>query len=496
MIHLLKHLIFWRKNSEDKAPEAHEYDYDLVTIGGGSGGVRASRFAAVNAGKKVAVIELPFDPLSSATSGGLGGTCVIRGCVPKKLFVFGSGYQHDFQDARGFGWEFSEPKLDWKVLQAKKHSEIARLNGIYGSMLSNAKVASIVGSGKLLDNHTVQVTAPDGSVSNVTAAHILIATGGTANKLNIPGAELGITSDEALIIDEVPKKVVVLGGGFIAVEFAGIFNASGTETHIVYRQPTPLRGFDEDVRNAVGENLTKRGVHVHASTNPVKIEKMASGKLSLTLDAGEPIVECDIVMFATGRSPNTNRPDLGLKEVGVELNKDGAVKVDEFSRTTVDCVWAVGDVTNRINLTPVALMEGGAFVATCFQSNPTKPDYHYVPSAVFCQPPVGTVGMTEEEVIKKGMCCDVYVSSFKPMKAALSGRDEKYLLKMIVDVPTDKVVGIHMVGADSSEIMQGFGVALKCGCTKKQLDSTVGIHPSSAEEFVTMRTPTRRVGKL
>jgi len=286
----------------------------------------------------------------------------------------------------------------------------------------------------------------------------------------------------------------VIGGGYIAVEFAGIFNGCGADTHIVYRQPLPLRGFDSDVRTAVGENLSGRGVTVHSSVNPVKIETTPDGRYTLFLDKGEPVSGFDAIMFATGRSPNTHRPNLNLAAVGVELDAAGAIKVDEFSRTTKPGVWAIGDVTNRVNLTPVALMEGSAFVRTALQNEDTKPDYSFIPTAVFSQPPVGTVGLGEEEAVKQGHTCDVYVASFRPMRATISGREEKCLMKLIVDVTTDKVIGMHMVGADASEIMQGMGVALKCGCTKKQLDATVGIHPSAAEEFVTMRTPTRRVG--
>mmetsp|Transcript_6869 Transcript_6869/g.13061 ORF Transcript_6869/g.13061 Transcript_6869/m.13061 type:complete len:501 (-) Transcript_6869:242-1744(-) len=470
-------------------------EYDLVTIGGGSGGVRASRFAATNAGAKVAIVEMPYNAVSSSTAGGFGGTCVIRGCVPKKLFVYASHFREEFEDCKGFGWGLeSMPPLDWGKMQQNKTKEIERLNGIYEKMLSGAGVTMLRGSGSLVDAHTVKVDHLDGTSTNVTAKNILIATGGTAVKLDIPGAEYGITSDEALCLESLPKKVVVIGGGYIAVEFAGIFNGSGSETHIVFRQPAPLRGFDEDVRNVVHENLGKRGINVHNKANPTKIEKGADGLFTLFMDTGVEISDVDVVMFATGRKPNTHRPDLNLAGVGVELTKGGAIKVDDFSKTTVDGVWAIGDVTDRVNLTPVALMEGSAFVATALQNNAVRPDYQYIPSAVFCQPPVGSVGLSEQEAIKQGMTCDIYIASFKPMKGTVSGRDEKCMMKCIVEVATNKVVGMHMVGADSAEIMQGMGVALKCGCTKQQLDSTVGIHPSTAEEFVTMRTATRRVG--
>ena len=333
----------------------------------------------------------------------------------------------------------------------------------------------------------------DGKKQTVTAKTILLAPGGRAWKPDIPGAELGITSDEALAFEHQPKRVVVIGGGYIAVEFAGIFQGLGSKTDIVYRADLPLRGFDQEVRETVATNLGSRGTGIHAGANPKAVTKNDDGSLTLELDNGT-MIECDCVMWATGRVPNTDRPDLGLKEAGVELDAKGAVVVNEFSKTTVDSIYAVGDVTNRVNLTPVALMEGMAFKDTVVLGKPTKPDYENIPSAVFCQPPVATVGVTEDEAVAAGMTVDVYTSTFTPMKISLAGRVEKAFMKLIVDTATDKVVGAHMVGPDSAEIMQGIGIALKCGATKAQFDSTVGIHPSSAEEFVTMRTLTRTVG--
>ena len=447
------------------------------------------------AGAKVGLVELPYNPISSATTGGLGGTCVIRGCVPKKLLVYGASFEAEFRDAVGFGWDHGEkmPEFSWERLIAAKTDEIERLNGIYGRILDNAGVEKFEGAGRVVGPHEVEVTAADGTKKTYTAKNILLAPGGRAWYPSIPGADLGITSDEALALQSQPKRVLVIGGGYIAVEFAGIFAGLGSETKIAYRADLPLRGFDEEVRSTVATNLEGRGIEVMAKVNPVSVTKNDDGSLSVEMDNGETVVT-DCLMWATGRVPNTDRPDLGLKEVGVELDAKGAVKVDEYSQTTVPSIWAVGDVTNRVNLTPVALMEGMAFKDTVVLGKPTKPDYENIPSAVFCQPPVATVGMTEAQAIDAGLTCDIYTSTFTPMKISLAGRVEKAFMKLIVDVATDKVVGCHMVGPDSAEIMQGLGIALKCGATKKQFDSTVGIHPSSAEEFVTMRDATRRVG--
>ena len=447
------------------------------------------------AGAKVGLVELPYSPISSATTGGLGGTCVIRGCVPKKLLVYGSAFESEFRDAVGFGWDHGDkmPEFSWERLIAAKNGEIERLNGIYGRLLDGAGVEKYEGAGRVTGPNSVEITDVDGNKKTITAKTILLAPGGRAWKPDIPGADLGITSDEALAFEHQPKRVLVIGGGYIAVEFAGIFQGLGSEVNIVYRADLPLRGFDQEVRETVATNLAARGTGVHAGANPVSIAKNDDGSLTLALDDGTKI-ETDCVMWATGRVPNTDRPDLGLKEVGVELDSKGAVVVNEYSKTTVPSIYAVGDVTNRVNLTPVALMEGMAFKDTVVLGKPTKPDYENIPSAVFCQPPVATVGMTEEEAVAKGMTCDIYTSTFTPMKISLAGRVEKAFMKLIVDTATDKVVGAHMVGPDSAEIMQGIGIALKCGATKKQFDSTVGIHPSSAEEFVTMRTLTRTVG--
>eukprot|EP01026_Neomeris_dumetosa_P074440 TRINITY_DN773_c1_g2_i2.p1 TRINITY_DN773_c1_g2~~TRINITY_DN773_c1_g2_i2.p1 ORF type:complete len:567 (-),score=75.99 TRINITY_DN773_c1_g2_i2:176-1795(-) len=474
-----------------------QYEYDLVTIGAGSGGTRASRWSAGQYGVKVAVVELPFGFVSSDTVGGAGGTCVIRGCVPKKLLVYGSHFTEEFQDAKGFGWPLEHGAIDWPHLIQAKSKEVERLNGIYNKILANSGAELVGGRGKLLDAHTVHVDLASGGSKQLTAKNILISTGGRAVKLNIPGVEHSITSDEALALENLPKKsIAIIGGGYIAVEFAGIFNGMGAEVHIFYRKPLPLTGFDEECRAQVANNLSSRGVNVHNGCNPVRIDKLDNGDLMFTYSDGNGAqhqIEVGQVMFATGRKPHIK--DLGLETVGVEVdNKSGAIKVDEYSRTNVPNIWAIGDVTDRVNLTPVAIMEGMAFSASAFTEKLTKPDYVNIPSAVFCQPPLATVGLSEEKAIATySGTLDVYTSSFKPMKYTISGREEKAFMKLLVHKETDKVVGVHMVGPDAAEIMQGMAIALKCGATKSNFDSTVGIHPSSAEEFVTMRTPARTV---
>lgn len=490
-------------------------EYDLVTIGAGSGGVRASRLAAGQYGAKVAVIELPFGLVSSDEVGGAGGTCVIRGCVPKKLMVYASEFSEAFDDAEGFGWSEVKPSVDIKKFLARKAKEIERLNGVYGQILDKAGVECIEGRGIVLDPHTVEVRASDGSVRQLKTKNILIATGGRAVKPPIDGAELAITSDEALVLDDVPEggTIAIVGAGYIAVEFAGIFSGLGYKVHLVIRGEQPLRGFDEELRQLVGTNLGKRGVDVHLKTSPTKLEKNADGGIDLHYEVpkkgggkkeknGEKeeeeekekgMISCHKVLFATGRKPNTR--GIGLEDAGVQLDeKSKAVKVDEYSHTNVPSIWSIGDCTDRLNLTPVALMEGRALAATLFGGKPTAPDYENVPSAVFCQPPLGTVGLTEAEAVEKlAGDIDVYVSKFKPMKNTLSGRDERTFMKMLVHVPTDRVIGCHMVGPEAAEIVQGLGIALKCNATKAQFDSCVGVHPSAAEEWVTMTSATRRI---
>ncbi|KAL5542561.1 hypothetical protein UlMin_010271 [Ulmus minor] len=470
--------------------EAH-YDFDLFVIGAGSGGVRASRFSAQFGAKKVGICELPFHPISSQDIGGVGGTCVIRGCVPKKILVYGATFGGEIEDARSYGWELNE-KVDfnWKKLLHKKTEEILRLNGIYKRLLSNAGVKLFEGEGKLVGPNEVEVRQLDGTKLSYSAKHILIATGSRAVRPAIPGQELAITSDEALSLEELPKRVVVLGAGYIAVEFASIWRGMGSTVHLCFRRELPLRGFDDEMRAVVARNLEGRGVNLHPRTNLTELIKTEDG-IKVITDHGEELM-ADAVLFATGRAPNTKR--LNLDAVGVELDKAGAIKVDEYSRTNIPTIWAVGDVTNRINLTPVALMEGTCFAKTVFGGTPTKPDFKNVPCAVFSIPPLSVVGLSEEQAIEEvNGDILVFTSTFNPMKNTISGRQEKTIMKLLVEAETDKVIGASMCGPDAAEIMQGIAIAVKCGATKAQFDSTVGLHPTSAEEFVTMRSVSRRI---
>ncbi|MBU0726101.1 MAG: glutathione-disulfide reductase [Alphaproteobacteria bacterium] len=444
-----------------------QYDYDLFVIGAGSGGVRASRISARH-GARVAICE-DFR---------VGGTCVIRGCVPKKLLTYAAHFHEDFEDAAGFGWTIGETAHDWKALISNKNTEIDRLNAIYIRLLKDAGVELIEGRGSLVDDHTVKV-----GDATYTAGTILIATGGWPEMPDIPGIEHALTSNEALELDSLPRRVVIVGGGFIAVEFAGIFNGLGSDVTLAIRRDLPLRGFDEDIRAGLAEELTKKGITIAPNTTITSIEKTADG-FSLMTDS-EEIIECDAVMYATGRMPNTK--GLGLEEVGVHVNKKGAIAVDEYSRTTVENIYAVGDVTDRIALTPVALAEGHAFADTVFGKKPRAVDHSNVASAVFSHPPISSVGLTEAQAREQYEAVDTYVSRFKPMKHTLSGRDERSLMKLVVDRATDRVVGCHMLGADAPEIVQGLAIALKAGATKADFDATIGIHPTAAEEFVTMR---------
>ncbi|KAH8487407.1 hypothetical protein H0E87_026101 [Populus deltoides] len=474
-----------RAEAENGAEPSRHYDFDLFTIGAGSGGVRASRFAA-NFGASVAVCELPFSTISSETTGGVGGTCVLRGCVPKKLLVYASKYAHEFDESRGFGWKYdSEPLHDWNTLMAHKNAELQRLTGIYKHILNNAGVTLIEGRGKIVDPHTVDV---DGKL--YSARHILISVGGRPFIPDIPGSEYAIDSDAALDLPSKPEKIAIVGGGYIALEFAGIFNGLKSDVHVFIRQKKVLRGFDEEIRDFVAEQMSLRGIEFHTEESPQAIIKSADGSLSLKTNKGT-VEGFSHVMFATGRRPNTK--NLGLESLGVKMTNNGAIEVDEYSCTSVPSIWAVGDVTDRINLTPVALMEGGALAKTLFQNEPTKPDYRAVPSAVFSQPPIGQVGLTEEQATKEYGDIDVFTANFRPLKATLSGLPDRVFMKLIVCAKTNKVLGLNMCGEDSPEIVQGFAVAIKAGLTKADFDSTVGIHPTAAEEFVTLRTPTRKI---
>ena len=445
------------------------FDFDLFTIGAGSGGVAASRRAGAY-GAKVAVCEARR----------VGGTCVLRGCVPKKLLVYGSHVADEIEDARGFGWTIGEATLDWARLVEAKNRELDRLNGIYVRMLRDAGVRHLEGFARLVDPHTVEVNG-----ERFRARHILVATGSRPVRPDIPGAELGISSDEALDLTDIPKRVLVIGGGYIAVEFAGIWRSAGAAVTVAVRGENVLRGFDLDVREAVAEGMQKRGIEILRESLLRSIEATDEG-LSVRLAGGE-VRLVDTVLFATGRTPVTE--GLGLETVGVQKNERGAIEVDAFSRTNVPSIYAVGDVTDRVNLTPVAIAEGRAVVETLFRDTPTTVNHANVPSAVFSQPPVASVGLTELAARRLPGKIDVYRSRFRPMKHTLSGRDERTLMKLIVDRETRKVLGAHMVGSDAPEIIQGIAIALQCGATKEQFDRTIGIHPTAAEEFVTMRDP-------
>ncbi len=443
------------------------HDFDLFTIGAGSGGVRASRLAGA-LGARVAIAEERY----------LGGTCVNVGCIPKKLLVYASEFGDDFEDAAGFGWTVRERRNDWPELIARKDREIERLNGVYRRLLEGAGVRIIEGHAVVVDAHTVAIEG-----RTYTAQTLLIATGGWPWKPAIAGVENAITSNEAFHLEALPRRVLIGGGGYIAVEFAGIFKGLGAEVIQVYRGPLFLRGFDDDLRTALAAEMRKRGIDLRFDASIAAIER-GDGSLRARLNDSRS-VEVDQVMLATGRIPHTR--DIGLEEVGVELDRLGAIRVDPLSRSSVPSIYAIGDCTNRMNLTPVAIAEAHAFVDTVFRQNPRPMDYRGVPTAVFSQPNLGTVGLTEAEARERFTTIDVYRSTFRPLKHTLSGRDEQTLMKLVVDRATDRVLGCHMIGPDAGEIIQGLAVALRCNATKAQFDATVGIHPTAAEEFVTMR---------
>jgi len=445
------------------------YDYDLFVIGAGSGGVRAARLTALG-GKRVGIAE----------EYRYGGTCVVRGCVPKKLMVYASEFSHIFETARGYGWTVDNPTFDWSTFLETKDVEIARLSGIYAANLGKAGVDTFHARAVLKDAHTVDM----GDKGVVTAEKILIATGGRPwVPEDLPGIEHAITSEEAFHLPELPKRIMIAGGGYIAVEFAGIFAGLGVETTLVYRGPNILRGFDDDVRAHLAGEIEKRGIKVVLGCQHESIEKTDAGLVS-HLGNGMTLVT-DQIMFATGRIPHVK--GLGLDKAGVELTKDGAIKVDDLSKTTADNIWAIGDVTDRMNLTPVAIREAVAFHETVFRNNPQAFDYEAVPTAVFSQPPVGTVGLTESEARKACGEIDVYLTRFRPMKTAFYGDDERTLMKLVVQASDNRVVGCHIVGPDAPEMIQLAGIAVKAGLTKAQWDATCAVHPSAAEELVTMR---------
>lgn len=447
-----------------------EFDFDLFTIGAGSGGVAASRRAG-EYGARVAICEVQR----------VGGTCVLRGCVPKKLLVYGASYSEHFADAAGFGWELGEPKLDWAKLIDSKNRELDRLEQIYTRLLRDSKVELIPGRGQLIDAHTVEV---DGRL--YTAKYILIATGGWPELPPIPGIEHAITSNEALDLRELPRRVTIIGGGYIGVEFAGIFNAAGSQVTMLLRGDNVLRGFDAEVREHLADEMRNRGVDIQTSVRVHSIDRRSDGSLSLLLDHDQ-FHETDAVLYATGRAPSSR--NLGLEQVGVQMRPDGGIVVDERNRTSIPNIYAVGDVTHRVNLTPVAIAEGRAMAETLFNRNPLIVDRRNIPTAVFSRPAVATVGLTEEQARERGEPVEIYCARFRPMKATLSGRNERVVVKLVVDKPTGVVLGAHMVGDDAPEIIQGIAIAIKCGATKRDFDATIGIHPTSAEEFVTMRFP-------
>jgi len=455
-----------------------EYDYDLFVIGAGSGGVRAARLTALG-GKRVAIAE-EFR---------VGGTCVIRGCVPKKFMVMASDFAHQFKTAEGYGWTV-EASFDWPTFLQTKDVEIARLSGIYVANLGKAGVDLIHGRAVLKDAHTVEVTHRDGGESQtITAEKILIATGGRPwMPADLPGVDHAITSQEAFHLPELPKRILIAGGGYIAVEFAGIFAGLGVETTLIYRGPNILRGFDDDVRAHLAGEIEKRGIKVILGCQHAAIEKTATGLVNRLENGME--IETDVVMFATGRVPHVK--DLGLETAGVALNDKGAIQVDTLSKTTADNIWAIGDVTDRMNLTPVAIREAVAFHETVFKDNPQHFDYEGVATAVFSQPPVGTVGLSESKA--RHSCpgaLDVYVSRFRPMKYAFTGSDERMLMKLVVDAESQKVIGVHIVGPEAPEMIQLAAIAVKAGLTKAQWDATCAVHPTMAEELVTLKEKQR-----
>ncbi|WP_420568041.1 glutathione-disulfide reductase [Thalassovita sp.] len=449
------------------------FDYDLFVIGGGSGGVRAARVAAGDAGAKVALAE----------EDRYGGTCVIRGCVPKKLMVFASEYSGIADDAAAYGWDVSLGDFNWGRFKTKLHTELDRLEGIYRSLLKGSGVDSFDARARVVDAHTVELSTGE----RKTAKHILLAMGGRPVKPDLPGAELAITSNDIFHLEQMPQNILILGGGYIACEFAGILNGLGVEVTQYYRGAQVLRGFDEEARGLVAEEMIQRGVNLHLGTNVLSMEKTEDGKIKVKATNGDENI-FDQVMFATGRAPNTD--DMGLEEVGVKLGRGGQVLVDDYGQTEVPSIYAVGDVTDRVNLTPVAIREGMAFVETVFKGNPTKPDHELIPTAIFTQPEFGTVGLSEEAARDAGPI-EVYCTSFKPMQTAFAGRTERVMMKLVVCADTRRVLGCHIVAPGAGEMIQLAGIAVKMGATKEDFDRTVAVHPTMSEEIVTMKAPVR-----
>ena len=443
-------------------------EFDLITIGAGSGGVAGSRRAA-SYGPRVAIFE----------DSRVGGTCVIRGCVPKKLLMYGGQFRDYFEDAGGYGWAVGDlPAFDWPTLLVRKNAEIDRLNKIYITLLANAGVTLVPERARLVDANTVEAGG-----RRYRAKTILIATGGRPTKLPIPGIEHALTSDDLLEMPELPRRLLVIGGGYIAVEFASICRGMGAEVTVVIRGEHVLNGFDDDIRQALEVEMTRRGITILNGFQPAALERGGAG-LRLTARDGRT-VEADQVLCATGRHPNS--AGLGLERAGVAVDAKGAIQVDDWSRTSVPNIYAVGDVTDRVNLTPVAIAEGRALAETLYNDNPIRVAYANIPTAVFTTPAIGTVGLTEQAARAQGHEVDIFRTAFRPMKHTLSGREERVMIKLVVDRATDRVLGCHMLGNDGPEIVQGLAIALNCGATKKDFDRTIGLHPSAAEEFVTLR---------
>jgi len=444
-----------------------QYDYDLFVIGAGSGGVRAARMASGH-GVRVAIAEERY----------LGGTCVNVGCVPKKLFVYASQFQDQFDAAAGFGWTVGKSTFNWSSLIANKNQEIERLHAVYNNLLQKSGVRIINGRANLLDAHTVVVAGTEYS-----AERIIIATGSWPSVPDMPGKQHTVTSNEMFFLDQLPKRIIIVGGGYIAVEFAGILHGLGVNTTICHRGDKLLRGFDEDIRDFLAHEMTGKGIKLLLNTDIEAIESAGDCFAARLIDGSK--VSTDLVMYATGRTPNST--GFGLEALGIELDDEGAIKVNDDYQTNVPSIYALGDVTNRVNLTPVAIAEGMALVNKLYANQPRPVDYDHIPTAVFSQPPIGTVGLTEAQAREKYPDIDIYLTRFTPMKNTLSGMDERTLMKMIVVRSTDRVVGMHMVGPDAPEIIQGMAVAIRAGATKAIFDSTIGIHPTAAEEFVTLR---------
>ncbi|WP_335948850.1 FAD-dependent oxidoreductase [Salipiger bermudensis] len=481
-----------------------DFDYDLFVIGGGSGGVRAARVAAGEAGAKVALAE----------EDRYGGTCVIRGCVPKKLMVFASEYAEVVEDAANYGWRLQEGPFDWPSFRARLNTELDRLEGVYRSLLKNSGVDSFDARATIKDAHTVALSTGE----TFTAKHILVATGGRPVRPEVPNAELGLVSDDIFHMGELPKRILIVGGGYIACEFACILHGLGVEVTQYYRGAQVLRGFDEEARGLISDAMNERGIDLHLGTDIVAMrcatEEDLAGHDANGIPMGAAVQEADYVeednsnpdgpiwvkstngktrifdkvFFATGRAPNT--PGMGLEEVGVTLGRKGEIEVDDYSQTAVPSIYAIGDVTDRVNLTPVAIREGMAFVETVFKGNPTPVDHDLIPSAIFTQPEFGTVGLSEEQA-REQEPIEVYSTSFRPMQTAFAGRPDRVLMKLVVSQESRKVLGCHIVAPNAGEMIQLAGIAVKMGATKEDFDRTVAVHPTMSEEIVTMRKPTR-----